>query len=937
MSNLNLKNPTGVSEESKEFTKFTKFTEFTESKESRKTTQPKQVQIFPKRNPNYYTGDKSEELLTSIALIQSTSDISCVDHNQYGKKDNIGFQAVSQDFCDNVLVAVPVTREELVRKDKNGKSIPMDKDWIGEVPKDILDANGNIIQKKSPKIGAYITAKCGVHNQNLQRKFRKRGDESRDISAIKLRYNPKDDTFVQVYKVSMHEAELETVLEIISSDIFGKDGTRLEDIDFTRDLSGSFDQQELSNYLVDSKICRLKSKTKDWNSYKDIILDDNDALVGSNCLTIVSEDSRFRYKYYNKQVQMLESKSVRTKYGQHWHNWIYQTGTRLSEARDKATNRGLTRLELTMYFGFEDLNVKFIKKCLDSYQSQIPKHLVYSTPYSCVWKGVLDKTKQNMVLVDNRTLPNGEKRNNAMVVYSVNKKTGKVQSVNISKNWSRNRNWVLAHTLLSNENPIEEYILETYDPVGEQSDAVEATQERRQGAKAWETHGRLEPMYSLTKKVFIRTRKTGLDSWKTVLSTYISLVGTCTKYIDKKNITQEDLEKKWENAGVGKHPNLQPTLYRQKEITTNGTNLDLYEMECLVPMLPMCSNDIDPDIVKKLISQRDEYISQQNQIVQTKLLERKEIQSRLLLVRSVVEIFRNSTQIGLKNIPFGIYKIIGYKLHWNKRWGKEDIVVYMESRPKGGTSEHGKKHIVFGNWELHKALTGIEIITPTEGVYCLVGEETIATMDIYGRNGNGRILFHIQIGESLDFHTREAVMDKEVEIEKSLKEEIPTTIPVDLPLEETLEGSLPVYKSCLGLEELPPNSIHLLKSFGWTIHYKQSKLLVQIGEIFYQAGSHLESLYDGKWMDGTIILLCKCKTDRKNRKHYMECVVVGKGEWWKATNISKTEKLVSEENVVEVQLHKGKYLCRLEDGSIRKTTIPLGKKIGKRIKLERRL
>ena len=885
MSNLNLKNPTGVSEDPKQ-----------------------QTQVFPKNGSNYYTGDKSEELLTSIALAQSTSDISCVDHNQYGKKDNIGFQAVSKDFCDNVLVAVPVTREELVRKDKDedGKYIPMEKDWRGKVPKDILDANGEIIQKRAPDIGAYITVKCGTHNQNLQRKFRKRGDESRDVSAIKLKYNPKEDVFTQVYKVSMHEVELETVLEIISSDIFGKDGTRLEDIDFTRDLSGSFDQQELSNYLVDSKICRLKSKTKDWNSYKDIILDDNDALVGSNCLTIVSEDSRFRYKYYNKQVQMLESKSVRTKYGQHWHNWIYQTGTRLSEARDKATNRGLTRLELTMYFGFEDLNVKFIKKCLDSYQSQIPKHLVYSTPYSCVWKGVLDKTKQNMVLVDNRTLPNGEKRNNAMVVYSVNKKTGKVQSVNISKNWSRNRNWVLAHTLLSNENPIEEYILETSNPVDE------------------------KPMYSLTKKVFIRTRKTGLDSWKTVLSTYISLVGTCTKYIDKKNISQEDLERKWENAGVGKHPNLQPTLYRQKEITTNGTNLDLYEMECLVPMLPMCSNDIDPDIVKKLINQRDEYISQQNQIVQTKLLERKEIQSRLLLVRSVVERFRNSTQIGLKNIPFGIYKIIGYKLHWNKRWGKEDIVVYMES-------EQGKKHIVFGNWELHKELTGIQIINPTEGVYCLVGEETIATIDIHGRNGNGRVLFHIQIGESLDFHTKEAVLDKELEIEKSLKEEIPTTIPVDSPLEEILEEFLPVYKSCLGLEELPPNSIHTLKSFGWTHHYKQRKLLVRIGDIFYQAGFQLESLYDGEWMDGTIILLCKCKTDRKNRKHYMECVVVGKGEWWKATNISKTKKLDGDSNVVEVQLHKGKYLCRLEDGSIRKTTIPLGKKIGKKIKLEREL
>ena len=48
-------------------------------------------------------------------------------------------------------------------------------------------------------------------------------------------------------------------------------------------------------------------------------------------------------------VQMLECKSVRSTIGCHWKDWVCQTRTRLAAARDKATERGLTRAEVTFY------------------------------------------------------------------------------------------------------------------------------------------------------------------------------------------------------------------------------------------------------------------------------------------------------------------------------------------------------------------------------------------------------------------------------------------------------------------------------------------------------------------------------------------------------------------------------------------------------------
>ena len=62
-------------------------------------------------------------------------------------------------------------------------------------------------------------------------------------------------------------------------------------------------------------------------------------------------------------VQSLESKSVRSSIGCHWKDWTCQSNTRLAAARDRSSERGLTRVEATFYLPHGNIPCdKFIEK-----------------------------------------------------------------------------------------------------------------------------------------------------------------------------------------------------------------------------------------------------------------------------------------------------------------------------------------------------------------------------------------------------------------------------------------------------------------------------------------------------------------------------------------------------------------------------------------------
>ena len=144
-------------------------------------------------------------------------------------------------------------------------------------------------------------------------------------------------------------------------------------------------------------------------------------MVGRNCLTFMESIGGFttRQKIYNKMVQILECKSVRSNVGSHWKDWACQTGTRLADARDKARDRGLTRTEVTFYVENSIPSNEFIDSVLQSITRYVPKSLLYSTPYAATWKAYCNRFMHSLVCID-RTTDIG------IIVYSYNEITGNI-------------------------------------------------------------------------------------------------------------------------------------------------------------------------------------------------------------------------------------------------------------------------------------------------------------------------------------------------------------------------------------------------------------------------------------------------------------------------------------------------------------------------------
>jgi hypothetical protein len=166
------------------------------------------------------------------------------------------------------------------------------------------------------------------------------------------------------------------------------------------DYAGSFDKDEVTEYLTTKKGFRIQGSIKDADR---TILDNTDQ-VGNNCLTYMktADDLTTRCKIYNKMVQMLESKSVRETAGQHvhWKDWVCQKDTRLANARDLAKDRGLTRAEVTFYCKDRVPSDNLMEGTLLRITEYVPPAIDYSTPFSEISRAYCDCMLHSLVVID---------------------------------------------------------------------------------------------------------------------------------------------------------------------------------------------------------------------------------------------------------------------------------------------------------------------------------------------------------------------------------------------------------------------------------------------------------------------------------------------------------------------------------------------------------
>ena len=291
--------------------------------------------------------------------------------------------------------------------------------------------------------------------------------------------NPKEtakDFYIQEFKVACPNIDYGTIIDFLRSESYNAIGMILKDFDVTMDYSGSFSKEEIVAHLVSKKGFREQG-TVDDIAPRTII--NNDTVVGKNCLSYMEyvDSLTTRSKIYNKMVQMLECQSVRSKTGCHWKDWVTQEDTRLAAARDKSTDRGLTRAELTICMENDYIpDDNFIDVTLKRIVEYIPNDLVYTTSFANTWKAYCDTFEHSLVCVDND-------RNSAILVYSFIEVTGKISGQFIEK-WDERWKWRLLKLTLNGNLPIDIIEISTLNNI-----VTQDSKKKRKSVKVLEVSG----------------------------------------------------------------------------------------------------------------------------------------------------------------------------------------------------------------------------------------------------------------------------------------------------------------------------------------------------------------------------------------------------------------------------------------------------------------
>ena len=367
-------------------------------------------------------------VLESLVRANALNLTGNLDYNKYGKLDAVGFEKVSPLFIDNFIFTLLVPDYNLNNKRQNI--------YLGSQNRKIRELlAGNGFEQPNVKgVGLQVVE---IPKQDMLENM---PDANKNKETKKY--------YEQSFKIACPNIEYSTVMKFLRNVDYNGYGFFLKDLDVTMDYAGSFDKYKCIDHLTSVEDFREQGSFKIVEEYPRTIVD-NDKEVGKNCLTWMEniDGIKTRQKIYNKMVQMLETKSVRSKVGSHWKDWVCQSETRLADARDKAKDRGLTRVEVTFYTQNEIPDDGFIDRVLHRIIKYIPKDLVYSTSYATTWKLYCDSFKHSLVCVD-------RSKDIGIIVCSYNEETGNI-SGHVIENWSQREKWCLDNLTLNGILPLD--------------------------------------------------------------------------------------------------------------------------------------------------------------------------------------------------------------------------------------------------------------------------------------------------------------------------------------------------------------------------------------------------------------------------------------------------------------------------------------------------
>lgn len=293
-------------------------------------------------------------------------------------------------------------------------------------------------------------------------------DRGREWAALCHDYTPAkhaEDTplFWQSIMVSCPDADMATVLAYIRAGSYAGSASRcfFSNVDLTIDAEGVVARSMLLESLVHKGLV----VSKQWTAQANHVID-QESNTGAHCLSwnmaTKGEDGqsyRCRHKSYTKLVDELETGPVRSKIGNNIFDWLCSANKRLLAARDATTMKGLTRTEVTVYFGDSEAwgddscvappfdqthtavgDIDWAARIAARSQDQVPADAVFACSHKATIQTWMDQLCHTLIVYDSSN-------DIGLVAYSLNRTTGLLSGTYVTK-WATVQEYAVQHMSL---------------------------------------------------------------------------------------------------------------------------------------------------------------------------------------------------------------------------------------------------------------------------------------------------------------------------------------------------------------------------------------------------------------------------------------------------------------------------------------------------------
>ena len=780
---------------------------------------------FLRVNRSELVGKAQNDTAVLEALIRANAlnRTGNLNYNENGKLDGVGFEKVSEKFIDN-FVFCNIVPDYNTKKIKGNRARNMFVASQNKTIRDLLAVNGFI----KPNVKAIGMDEVEVCKEEMLENI---PDANKNKEATKY--------YEQKFKIACPNMDYATVMKFLRNVDYNGYGFFLKDVDVTIDYAGSFDKYKCIDHLTSCEDFREQGSIQNCDEYPRTVVD-NDYEVGMNCLTWMEriDGLKTRQKIYNKMVQMLETKSVKSNVGSHWKNWVCQTDTRLAEARDKAKDRGLTRAEVTFYIQDEIPNDEFIEDVLERIVTYIPKDMVYSTSYTATWKTYCDSFKHSLVCVD-------RSKDIAIIVYSYNETTGNISGQVVEK-WLKDEKekWCFDKLTLNGNLPLD--IIEVVE--------IEV-------AKVFEKK-KQDIVLEISGNRYFKINKDKSTRFTTRL---VSRGGIYSCYTGKEN------DKLLEKAGFVEHDNCIPFLARSKGSKASRADAELRNIGVLEINISNRKEEkkVQEEQFKEKHAEEMKKIEEKTKPLLLEFRNEKEKKDR---IEECKWMFCGVDTGKLGDLVQGKYIVKAAKKE-SSWFGKTYRLLIREEKNK-------RDIIVWSNANITKKLEEAENAKTMDLAdnFLYLQHDDLGVLEItgYGYTPNRNKMVYCNI----TLNTRKG-------------EEKPKQLPVeniDIVTPVIPRENLLPYKDYPNLIALPIGSVHNVDGWGFLKHYGIERLVISLDGKIYQAGDNLEeNIRELKYL--CKIKIEKIRTNTKRHVKYAVCSVYEKGDWTVLVDYNKVKML----------------------------------------------